>query len=28
MADKSKVLEATGYHSGAVPLIGHGLPCI
>lgn len=28
MADKSKVLEAAGYAIGAVPLIGHNLPCI
>ncbi|RIE01224.1 hypothetical protein D3H35_22790 [Cohnella faecalis] len=28
MADKSKVLEVIGYHPGAVPFIGHGLPCI
>lgn len=28
MADKSKVLAATGYTVGAMPFIGHGLPCI
>ncbi|WP_019911286.1 aminoacyl-tRNA deacylase [Paenibacillus sp. HW567] len=28
MAEPSKVLEATGYHIGAIPLIGHGLPCL
>ncbi|MNO21615.1 YbaK / prolyl-tRNA synthetases associated domain protein [compost metagenome] len=28
MAEPSKVLEATGYHPGAIPLIGHGLPCL
>lgn len=28
MADPSTVMEATGYQAGAVPLIGHQLPCI
>lgn len=28
LAARDKVLQATGYHPGAVPLIGHGLPCI
>jgi prolyl-tRNA editing enzyme YbaK/EbsC (Cys-tRNA(Pro) deacylase) len=28
MADRSTVLETTGYQAGAVPLIGHQLPCI
>ncbi|RAV15620.1 aminoacyl-tRNA deacylase [Paenibacillus contaminans] len=28
MADRSTVVEATGYQAGAVPLIGHQLPCI
>jgi prolyl-tRNA editing enzyme YbaK/EbsC (Cys-tRNA(Pro) deacylase) len=28
MADKKEVLDRTGYHPGAIPLIGHGLPCI
>jgi len=28
MADKAEVLKAIGYHVGAIPLIGHNLPCI
>lgn len=28
MADKKDVLDLTGYPPGAIPLIGHGLPCI
>jgi Cys-tRNA(Pro)/Cys-tRNA(Cys) deacylase len=28
MADKKAVMERTGYSPGAIPLIGHGLPCI
>ncbi|MNC30304.1 YbaK / prolyl-tRNA synthetases associated domain protein [compost metagenome] len=28
MADKKAVVECTGYYPGAIPLIGHGLPCI
>lgn len=28
MADKKAVVERTGYSPGAIPLIGHGLPCI
>jgi prolyl-tRNA editing enzyme YbaK/EbsC (Cys-tRNA(Pro) deacylase) len=28
MADKAKVKEITGYETGAIPLIGHNLPCI
>lgn len=28
LADKSDVLKVTGYEVGAVPLIGHNLPCL
>jgi len=28
MADSGKVLEMTGYETGAIPLIGHDLPCV
>lgn len=28
MVEREKVEEATGYATGRVPLIGHGLPCI
>ncbi|WP_054940348.1 aminoacyl-tRNA deacylase [Paenibacillus ihuae] len=28
MADKKDVVERTRYSPGAIPLIGHGLPCI
>lgn len=28
MADKAEILKITGYHVGAIPLVGHGLPCI
>lgn len=28
MADRRKLEEKTGYKAGAIPLIGHGLPCI
>ncbi|MNN70372.1 YbaK / prolyl-tRNA synthetases associated domain protein [compost metagenome] len=28
MAEKSLVQELTGYPAGAIPLIGHRLPCI
>ena len=28
MADSGKVLEVTGYETGAIPLIGHDLPCV
>ena len=28
LADRKKVPKQTGYEVGAVPLIGHGLPCI
>jgi len=28
MADSGKVLEMTGYETGAIPLIGHRLPCV
>jgi Cys-tRNA(Pro)/Cys-tRNA(Cys) deacylase len=28
LAEKADVLKATGYHAGAIPFIGHNLPCI
>ena len=28
MADRAKIKEITGYETGAVPLIGHNLPCV
>jgi prolyl-tRNA editing enzyme YbaK/EbsC (Cys-tRNA(Pro) deacylase) len=28
MADKEKVKKETGYQTGAIPLVGHSLPCI
>jgi len=28
MADSGKMLEMTGYETGAIPLIGHHLPCV
>ncbi|MWC29807.1 aminoacyl-tRNA deacylase [Paenibacillus sp. MMS18-CY102] len=28
MADRTKVQEMTGYQTGAIPFIGHQLPCI
>lgn len=27
MADRDKITRVTGYETGAIPLIGHGLPC-
>ena len=28
MADRTKIEEITGYETGAVPLVGHNLPCV
>ena len=28
MADKKKVQKETGYETGAIPLVGHNLPCV
>jgi len=28
MADKENVEKTIGYHTGAIPLIGHNLPCV
>jgi prolyl-tRNA editing enzyme YbaK/EbsC (Cys-tRNA(Pro) deacylase) len=28
MADREKVQKITGYSAGAIPLIGHKLPCV
>lgn len=28
MADRDEIARVTGYEAGAIPLIGHGLPCL